>query len=154
MVVLLTGGLWLAVLGVNVFMAPRHVLAAYKRDKGKAKYVPWVLMIATCIGAFWASPLTLWRVTGGISLIILGTCVAVKSLHDNPFFRGDLIAPPYRVTTGLYQYFDHPGYLGFSIRYLGFALIGDNAVSGALFFLYLLFLVIRAEIESFLLADL
>jgi len=91
---------------------------------------------------------------GGISLIILGTCVAVKSLHDNPFFRGDLIAPPYRVTTGLYQYFDHPGYLGFSIRYLGFALIGDNAVSGALFFLYLLFLVIRAEIDGFLLADL
>lgn len=154
MVVLLTIVLWLAAFGANIFLAPQHTLIAYREDTGRAKHVLWGLIGATCIAAWWAEPLTAWRLVGGVSLFALGTAIAIKALHDNPFFRGDLVAPPFRITTGLYKYFDHPGYLGFSIRFLGIVLIGDNIGSAMLFGVYLNFLAFRAEIENDLLADL
>ena len=101
-----------------------------------------------------AEPLTAWRLVGGVGLFAVGTAIAIKALHDNPFFRGDLIAPPFRITTGLYQYFDHPGYLGFALRFLGVSFIANNGMSVGLFFAYMLFLLFRADIENELLADL
>lgn len=154
MVVLLTVGLWLVAFGANIFWAPKHTLVAYSEDNGRAKYVLWGLMLGTCITAFWAEPLTAWRLVGGAGLFAVGTAIAIKALHDNPFFRGDLVAPPFQITTGLYQYFDHPGYLGFALRFLGVSFIANNGMSVGLFFAYMLFLLFRADIENDLLADL
>ena len=154
MIVLLTISLWLVAFGANIFFAPKHTLLAYDEDEGWAKYILWGLMAATCIAAFWAEPLTAWRLVGGISLFALGTTIAIKALRDNPFFRGDLVAPPFKITTGLYKYFDHPGYLGFAIRFLGVSFIANNGMSVGLFFAYMLFLLFRADIENELLADL
>lgn len=154
MAAILTITLWTATLLINLTCAPRHTLTAYGEDTGKAKYVPWALMILTSVGAVWAQPLTLFRVIAGVSLFAVGTLIAVRALHDNPFFRGDLVAPPFRITTGLYRYLDHPGYLGFAIRCLGIILIAETEWNQFFGILYVAFLQTRVAIEDDLLADL
>lgn len=154
MIVLITIGLWIASFAINLLCAPKHTLAAYEADTGRAKYVLWTFMLLTSLGAWGAEPLTVPRLIIGLGLFGMGTCIAVKALHDNPFFRGDLEPPLFRITTGLYKYFDHPGYLGFSIRFLGVAFIANTAVSCAAALLYAVFLLCRADIEDDLLADL
>ena len=59
----------------------------------------------------------------GVLLYVLGAALGFWALLSNPHFRLDIVAPPERITTGAYGWFDHPG--------VAFAAMNGNGADAA-----------------------
>ena len=84
-------------------------------------------LAGACCCTCWARPLGFW------------------ALLSNPHFRPDIVAPPERITTGAYGWFDHPGYVAFAAMNLATVLMLQHWQGLAPFSLYVGVLVASAS---------
>jgi protein-S-isoprenylcysteine O-methyltransferase Ste14 len=75
-------------------------------------------------------------------------------MQDNPYFQPKIEAPPFRIVDGTYAYFDHPGYMGIALQFLGTICIVGTTTAFIAFAAHTIFLAYRAMVENRLLRGL
>ena len=144
---------WVGVAVANFLFVPKATLIDYGENKGKGRWVAYACIGATVAESFLADPLAISRLVVWIVLYTTGTALSLRALHDNPFFRAVIEAPLYRVTDGIYRYCCHPGYLGFSMRFLGISYLIGTLAAFVTFGVYVTFLFVRAKMEDAILRE-
>lgn len=140
--------IWGGVVCLNKRYAPILMLDNYAADRSASQWFCHACVIGMTIAGFFSNVASLPRIGTSAILCATGTLIGLKALHDNPFFGPDIVAPPYRISDGLYSRFEHPGYFGFSMRFLGMAFLVNTATSFLIFCAYTVFLAERVIREN------
>ena len=136
---------------LNRRLAPVLTLANYQNDRSLSGAFGMICLAGMVIAGFFSNVASLPRIGTSAILCVTGTLIGLKALHDNPFFAPDIVAPPYRISDGLYAQLEHPGYFGFSMRFLGMAFLVNTTASFLIFCAYTAFLAERVIRENRLL---
>lgn len=140
--------IWGGVVYLNNRYAPILMLNNYAADRSISQWFCHVCVIGMTVVGFFSNVASLPRVAICVTLCLAGTLISLKALHDNPFFGPHITAPPFRIVDGTYACLEHPGYFGFSVRFLGMAYL-VNTVPGFVFFCaYTTFLAMRVVREN------
>lgn len=139
---------WLGVMWLHVKFAPPLVLGNYVGRRSFATYVVSGCLAALAVAGLLDSTFDWARLPFAVSLYCFGSAINLQALRDNPFFHPEIIRPPFRVSSGIYRYLDHPGYFGFLLRFLGLAYFIDTPMATTVFLIYASFLAIRSVREN------
>lgn len=145
---LLVALIWGVTAWVNSRFSHPLALGAYKQSRSKAQLFALLCMVSAVLMATFAPWPSLPRMIIGGILCGLGSAINAMALRDNPFFSPAIIQPPHRIRDGVYKYLEHPGYLGFSIRFLGLTYWINTPLAIAIFCVYSAFLGVRVIMEN------
>lgn len=136
---------------------PREGIHAYQ-----ASPKPWDYWVAGML--YYSIPLTglfqahlspndmgiLWRLSGVI-LYLLGSAIWIAARRVNPHFVPVTATPPIIITTGIYRFIHHPGYIGMAATAWGVMQVFSSAWAMVPMCLYWVALFRRAVEEDKLL---
>jgi len=145
---LIVAAAWVGVIWLHKKFAPPNVLNNYCEGRPWAAYMATGCIVSLIVAGFLDSTFDWERLPFAVSLYCFGSAINLRALMDNPFFHPEIIAPPFRVRSGVYAYLDHPGYFGFLVRFLGLAYFIDTPFATAIFAAYASFLAGRALREN------
>lgn len=92
------------------------------------------------------------HVSIGLSLWVLGVALVATARASNPHFVPELVRPPHLITSGIYRWLRHPGYLGFVVNSCGVFIAGGCLTWAApVLIAYLLIIWRRVRAENKLL---
>lgn len=118
----------------------------------RAAFICWLGNILVGLLALPVTHPSASRWLSGLALYLLGLACVMAAKAVNPFFVPALINPPYLVTTGIYRWLRHPGYIGFVLSSTGWFWACGASVWAVPFLLsYLLILWRRVRRENHLL---
>lgn len=139
---------WLAVARLHGKFAPPSVLHVYANNRPWAAYMAFGCIAALVVAGLLDDTFDWARLPIALSLFCLGSAINLQALRDNPFFYPQIVRPPFKVSHGIYRYFDHPGYFGFLLRFLGLAFFIDTLLATIVFLIYASFLAVRSVQEN------
>lgn len=139
---------WLGVVWLHRKFAPPSVLHVYANSRPWAAYMASCCLLALVVAGLLDSRFDWARLPLVVGLYCLGSAINLQALRDNPFFHPEIIRPPFKVSSGIYRYFDHPGYFGFLLRFLGLACFINTPLATTIFLIYASFLAIRSVREN------
>ena len=122
----LTGELFYVLMAVRDFLAAYFFATRYSAVRGTNAYNSFIAYISTALPLLYYSPPYVSPTNHSLAdsfaiigylLVTLATIELGDKFGISPAKRGA------RVTTGVYQYFKHPMYIGYAIAHLGWLLI-------------------------------